>query len=64
LVEAKLILRDLSILDCPADKKPGFNVYADGWLRDYCRIECKTSTANGDEAFSISICGHDLAGNS
>jgi len=31
------------------DKKPTFNAYADGWLKDYARMECKTSTADGYE---------------
>ncbi len=48
-VEAKLALGDLSILDTTDDKKPTFDVYADGWLKDYVRIECKTSTAKGYE---------------
>ena len=49
LVEAKLALGDLSILETPDDNKPSFDTYADGWLKDYARIECKTSTANGYE---------------
>jgi integrase len=48
-VEAKLALGDLSVLDAAEDKKPTFNAYADGWLKDYARIECKTSTADGYE---------------
>jgi len=48
-VEAKLSLGDLSILDAADDEKPSFDKYADGWLRDYARIECKTSTAEGYE---------------
>jgi len=48
-VEAKLALGDLSVLDAPTDKKPTFGAYADGWLKDYARIECKTSTAKGYE---------------
>ncbi len=48
-VEAKLALGDLSILNTTEDKKPTFNTYADGWLKDYARIECKTSTADGYE---------------
>jgi integrase len=48
-VEAKLALGDLSVLDTGDDKKPNFNTYADGWLKDYARIECKTSTADGYE---------------
>jgi integrase len=48
-VEAKLALGDLSVLDTTADRKPNFAKYADGWLKDYARIECKTSTAKGYE---------------
>ncbi len=48
-VEAKLALGDLSVLNAPDDKKPTFDTYADGWLKDYARIECKTSTAQGYE---------------
>jgi integrase len=48
-VEAKLALGDLSILDAADDKKPSFDKYADGWLKEYARIECKTSTADGYE---------------
>jgi len=48
-VEAKLSLGDLSILDAADDEKPSFDKYADGWLKDYARIECKTSTAEGYE---------------
>jgi integrase len=40
---------DLSVLNSADDKKPNFNAYADGWLKDYARIECKTSTADGYE---------------
>src|ERR1700721_3742234 len=49
-VEAKLALGALSVLDAADDKKPNFNTYADGWLKDYARIECKTSTADGYES--------------
>jgi integrase len=48
-VEAKLALGDLSVLNAPEDKKPTFDRYADGWLKDYVQIECKTSTADGYE---------------
>ncbi len=48
-VEARLALGDLSVLNAPDDKKPTFDTYADGWLKDYARIECKTSTADGYE---------------
>src|SRR5580704_3961997 len=49
LVESKLALGDLAIFETPNDNKPSFDKYADGWLTDYARIECKTSTANGYE---------------
>jgi integrase len=48
-VEAKLALGDLSVLNNADNAKPNFNTYADGWLKDYARIECKTSTADGYE---------------
>ncbi|SPF43623.1 putative Phage integrase [Candidatus Sulfotelmatobacter kueseliae] len=48
-VEAKLALGDLSVLNAPDDKKPTFDTYADGWLKNYAQIECKTSTAQGYE---------------
>ena len=48
-VEARLALGDLSVIDNEDDKKPSFNSYADAWLKDYARIECKTSTADGYE---------------
>jgi integrase len=48
-LEAKLVLGDLTILDSDAEKAPSFNDYADRWLKDYARIECKTSTADGYE---------------
>jgi integrase len=48
-VDAKLALGDLSVLNAPDDKKPTFNNYADGWLKNYAQIECKTSTAQGYE---------------
>jgi Phage integrase, N-terminal SAM-like domain len=46
-VEAKLAFGDLSVLDAPDDKKPTFDKYADGWLKNCVQIECKTSTAQG-----------------
>jgi integrase len=48
-VEAKLALGDLSVLDTGDDKRPSFDTYANTWLKDYARIECKTSTASGYE---------------
>jgi integrase len=48
-LEAKLVLGDLNVLDPDAEKTPSFETYANGWLKDYARIECKTSTADGYE---------------
>jgi integrase len=48
-VEARLALGDLSVLGTAEDKRPTFGAYADAWLKDYARIECKTSTADGYE---------------
>ena len=48
-VEARLALGDLSVIDNEDDREPSFNTYADAWLKDYARIECKTSTADGYE---------------
>lgn len=48
-LEAKFVLGDLGVIDGPDDNKPSFNTYADGWLQDYARIDCKTSTADGYE---------------
>ena len=46
-LEAKLALGNLSVLDSEPEKAPSFDMYADRWLKDYARIECKTSTADG-----------------
>src|ERR1017187_842013 len=48
-LEAKLALGNLSVLDSEPEKAPSFDTYADRWLKDYARIECKTSTADGYE---------------
>ncbi len=49
IVEAKLALGDLAILASDAPKQPSFDDYADLWLKDYARVECKKSTADGYE---------------
>ena len=58
-VEAKLALGDAGIL---SDRRlmPTFGAYADEWLKDYARLECKTSTADGLKASSASTLGRDL----
>jgi integrase len=47
-LEAKLALGDLGVFDADA-RMPTFGVYADKWLKEYARVECKTSTAEGYE---------------
>jgi integrase len=50
LLEAKLALGDLSVLNSDRDEaSPNFGAYADRWVKDYARVECKTSTADGYE---------------
>jgi len=48
-VEARLALGDTGFLTEHEKQLPTFGTYADGWLKDYARIECKTSTADGYE---------------
>jgi len=47
-LEAKLALGDLALFD-DVEKSQSFGSYADKWLKDYARVECKTSTADGYE---------------
>jgi integrase len=48
-VEAKLVLGDLGVFGTEEQKLPTFGTYADTWMKDYARVECKTSTADGYE---------------
>jgi hypothetical protein len=48
-VEAKLVLGDLGLFGTEGQRLPTFGEYADVWMRDYARVECKTSTADGYE---------------
>jgi hypothetical protein len=48
VLEAKLALGDIGIFAKEASM-PMFDGYGNQWLRDYARIECKTSTADGYE---------------
>jgi integrase len=48
LLEAKLALGDIGVFGVE-DKMPTFDRYADQWMKDYARVECKTSTADGYE---------------
>jgi len=47
-LEAKLALGDLGVFGGD-EKTQAFGSYADQWLKDYARVECKTSTADGYE---------------
>jgi len=47
-LEAKLALGDLAIFGDDEERQT-FGSYADKWLKDYARVECKTSTADGYE---------------
>ncbi len=47
-LEAKLALGDLALFN-GVEKSQSFGSYADKWLKDYARVECKTSTADGYE---------------
>src|SRR5437870_4441931 len=49
-LEAKLALGDAQgVFGCDQPIVPTFAAYAEEWLRDYARVECKKSTANGYE---------------
>ena len=48
-VEAKLVLGNLGLFGADEQRLPTFGEYADAWMKDYARVECKTSTADGYE---------------
>jgi hypothetical protein len=48
-LEAKLALGEFGFLGSDEDNLPNFDAYADRWMKDYVRVECKTSTASGYE---------------
>ncbi len=48
-LEARLALGDLGVFTEGESQAPTFDAYADRWLKDYARMECKTSTADGYE---------------
>ena len=47
-IEARLALGDVGFLT-QNDSAPVFGAFADRWLADYARVECKKSTADGYE---------------
>jgi integrase len=48
-LETRLAVGDLGILAETESQVPTFDAYADTWLKNYARVECKTSTADGYE---------------
>jgi integrase len=48
-LEARLALGDLGVFSDGKSQAPTFDAYADHWLEDHARMECKTSTADGYE---------------
>jgi integrase len=48
-LETRLAVGDLGILADTENQVPTFDAYADTWLKNYARVECKTSTADGYE---------------
>ena len=49
-LEAKLSLGDVGVFEDAEPLMPTFGDYADLWMKDYARLECKSSTANGYES--------------
>jgi integrase len=49
VLEAKLALGDIGVFGDADSQMPTFGDYADLWLKDYARMECKASTADGYE---------------
>ncbi len=49
MLEAKLVLGDIGMFSQADSGSPNFSSYADLWLKDYARMECKPSTADGYE---------------
>jgi hypothetical protein len=60
-LEARLALGDLGIFTEGESQELIFNAYADRWLEDHARMECKTSTADGYRACCGNICARDSA---
>ena len=49
MLEAKLVLGDMGVFSQADSGMPNFGSYADLWMKDYARMECKSSTADGYE---------------
>ena len=50
LLEAKLALGDMGVFNEEKAPIPTFGTFSEQWMKDYARIECKTSTAGGYES--------------
>jgi integrase len=49
-LEVRLALGDLGVFTEGESQAPTFDIYADRWMKEYARMECKTSTADGYES--------------
>jgi hypothetical protein len=49
VLEAKLALSDVGVLEEPGAQVPTFEIYAAEWMKNYVKVECKRSTADGYE---------------
>jgi hypothetical protein len=56
-LDTRLALGDLAVLDEEKITVPEFGTYADEWVKDYARMECKSSTADGYESALNHISG-------
>jgi integrase len=50
LLDAKLALGDMGLFNEDKEPVPTFGTFSEQWMKDYARIECKTSTAGGYES--------------
>ncbi len=48
-LEAKLALGDIGLFEEPESRMPAFGDYADSWIKNYAKMECKPSTVDGYE---------------
>ncbi len=48
-LEAQLSLGDVGVFQESKEQAPSFDSFASYWMRDYARLECKASTADGYE---------------
>jgi len=53
VLEAKFVLGNIARFSQSDSGTPDFGSYADLWLKEYARTECKSSTADGDCVFRL-----------